>query len=99
MSPWGRVVDARLADGAWHEVDDVITVAAVAVPPGTAYRAGERLRRNNRADSPASRVKGDAGVAIATGARALVAEAIRSRVRYGHAERSGTAVRAVRGGS
>lgn len=98
MSPWGRVVDARLADGAWHEVDDVITVAAAAVPPGTAYRAGERLRVK-RAGAPERRARGDFVDAVNSGARALVTEAIRSRVRYGYAERGGTAVRAVRGGS
>lgn len=89
-TPWGQAIDQVLADGLWHHRDEILDVAARAVPPGVAYRNGERLRSAVRVwGQPGPRKFGDQSVAVATGARARAREVLRSKVRTGTVQRDG----------
>lgn len=83
-TPWGLAVDRILSDGEWHSSEEIIASAGASVPPGVAYREGERRR-----GSVAPRVRGDQESALAAGARSRVRDALHSRVRTGTVERDG----------
>lgn len=96
---WGERVDEVLADGEWHDIDDVIADAVRRVPPGLAYRKGEARRTHSRGDgrtAPERRQLGTREVAVATGARTLVRKSIESRLRRGTAVRWGDRIRKAR---
>jgi hypothetical protein len=92
---WGARIDQLLADGEWHEREHLITAGIEEVPPGIAYREGEKLRRKERSGrvAPEGRVLGSRAVSVAAGARSLVRQAIRNRIRKGTAERIGDRIR------
>lgn len=94
---WGARLDELLADDEWHEVNELLAVLMPLVPPGVAYREGERRRLGShgrsKGTSPASRHQGNRATAVAAGQRSLVVQVIRSRVRHGRAERDADRVR------
>lgn len=92
---WGACIDELLADGEWHEREELIVAGVAVVPPGVAYREGEKLRRKDRSGraAPEGRVLGSRGVSVAAGARSIVRQAIRNRTRKGTAERRGDRIR------
>ncbi len=89
-SAWGRAVEALLADGEWHPVEDVLAAGIRVVPPGVAYRAGESDRTRKGAGA---RTKGGAETSVASGARGLVRRVLAEQVRRGTVERRGDMVR------
>lgn len=96
-SPVSLAVDRVLADGAWHDVDEVLRIVAAKVPPGRAYRVAEsarqtELRKRGRPDDQARR-SGTRERAIASGARREAHHALRHRIRDGAVERDGNQVR------
>lgn len=93
LTPWGAAVVAALADGNWHPIEDVIAEAMRAVPPGVAYRRGERRRVGAYVGAPVERRKGDAVDAMESGARTIVRDVIDARVRRGTVERRGDQIR------
>lgn len=100
--PWGEEVDAQLADGEWHVLEDVIAAAVATVPPGIAWRVGERQRQHGIVDGSVNggaRYVGDDSTSVATGARHLVVKLIGSRKRSGKVEVDGEKVRRVLTGS
>ena len=90
---WGRAVDAQLADGDWHAVEDVISGAMLVVPPGVAFRAGESNRKRL---APGTRTKGGTETSVAAGARSVARKTLTERVRRGTVERQGDQVRRAR---
>lgn len=96
---WGARIDELLADGAWHEREEVIAAAAKAVPPGVAFRKGEthRIRQLGRRGQPgADRHVGTRERSVATGARTLVRDLVNSRIQRGVVEQWGTRIRRTR---
>lgn len=87
-SPAYRRIMELLADGEWHDVETIVVAAMRAVPPGPAFREGERLRQ--RKGGPAVRTRGSA---IETGARSIARDALRGMVRFGGVVRDGDRVR------
>lgn len=85
-------MDAVLADGDWHPIEDVVAAGIATVPPGVAYRQGERRRREHHG-VPAERRKGGTNTAIDAGARRQVRDLVLSRVRRGTIERQGEQIR------
>lgn len=82
-SAWRLAGDALLADGEWHQRDEVLGVMAAAVPPGIAIRRRRATRDHQRA------VKGwrfekprtvDEEVAI--GARSLCGSTLTAAVKH-----------------
>lgn len=88
---WGTKIDELLADGEWHELDELLAASMELVPPGAAYRTGERHRRERRGNDRTVRTTQQG--TIAAGRRRTVYDAIRSRVRHGTVERDGHRVR------
>lgn len=41
VTPWGKAVDAVMADGDWHSLDELVDAAGHLIPPGVAIRRGE----------------------------------------------------------
>ena len=74
-APWTRRIAEYLSDGEWHDRETVLAVGAAAVPPGRAYREGERMRQIQR-EEPGARKRGTRETAIATGARTLARQAL-----------------------
>jgi hypothetical protein len=68
-----KVILAVLADGEWHDRDELVAAGAAAVPPGVAFRAGEaeRNRTRGRPNGPGPRVRGEDADSIRSGARKL----------------------------
>jgi hypothetical protein len=89
-SPWGAVLDELLADGDWHSGDELIAAMVAAIPPGVAYRAGEKSRTNARRwGTPGARKFGDQETAVAAGARRLASSLLAKRVSRATVERDG----------
>lgn len=88
MRPWTRKITELLADGEWHDREQVLAIGAAAVPPGIAFRRGELDRARKRPLGPGPRVRGDRATSIATGARTIVQRTIDNQVRQGLIERS-----------
>lgn len=95
LTAWTRRALDELADGAWHLYDDVVTAAALVVPPGRAYRQGEYSRQlaNRRPNGPGPRVRGDRDVSVHVGARELARKAVLGLIRNGAVERDGDRIR------
>lgn len=92
-APWATSILDQLADGEWHDRDEVLTVAARTVPPGVAYRLGEAERRRT---NEGSRTRGDDTTSIAAGARRKAREGLFKLLRAGHVERDGERIRLAR---
>lgn len=92
---WGRRLDAVLADGEWHRFEDVVLDVMEAVPPGVAYRAGERQRTKSRSGRRGETVRqlGDRPRAVAAGKRHVARHALTGRISKGTVERDGDRVR------
>lgn len=90
-----RVMLDALADGKWHEVEEIILLGARAVAPGVAFRRGEQLRLRGREES-SPRTRGDVSDTVAVGGRFIARQALASHVRMGRCERKETLVRRVR---
>jgi hypothetical protein len=89
-TPWRHAIDALLADGEWHDREELLAAGAAAVPPGVAFRNGERQRLARRSvGSPTTRHRGDNATAIAVGARVIADKILWSRARRGSLERTG----------
>ncbi len=70
-SPARVAIMAALADGEWHDREQLLEVGARAVPPGRAFRAGEADRQRQRPLGPGPRVRGGEATSIAAGRRAV----------------------------
>lgn len=88
MQPWTRRITDLLADGEWHDSGAIIAAAAAAVPPGIAYREGERDRQRKRPDGPGPRVRGDRQTSISVGAKKLVRRSLSNMSRNGRIDRT-----------
>jgi hypothetical protein len=95
LAPWSRRILELLADGAWHDREELITAAMATVPPGMAFRRGEILRRCQLANPDQPRSRGGRDTAIATGRRTYARDAIHSMIGVGRIIRDGNKVRAV----
>lgn len=96
-SPWGVVLDELLADGDWHDADELINTMVAAIPPGVAYRAGEKSRVNSRSwGTPGARKFGDQQTAAAAGARRIATSLLATRVARATVERDGARYRKAR---
>lgn len=95
FTAWGLRIDELLADGEWHELEDVYSFAATVVPPGRAYRQGE-FDRSRRAGAPATRQVGTRETAVTAGARRIVKKTVESRIRRGTVVRWGSRIRRAR---
>ena len=96
VTEWGRRLDEILADGEWHDREDVIRLVAEAVPPGRAFRKGEAIRRHlveRQGFTFSSRSRGDDGTSVATGARHIARACPSGRERQGTIQRDGDLVR------
>lgn len=91
-TPHGRRLDAILADGNWHHLDQVLADVAAAVPPGVAHRhtLAIRARRHPNPALHQSRARNDT---ITVGARDLARKLIDSRISRGTAQRAGNHIR------
>ena len=78
-------ITATLADCRWHDLEDVIATAVTAIPPGVAYRNGDRMYRDARMrrGAPAGVRRDRREQTIATGAREIVRTAIWTRLKSG----------------
>lgn len=92
LAPWTLRMDEVLADGEWHELEQVLAAGVKMVPPGMAYRKGE-WSRTRRGDAPATRHVGTRETAVAAGARIIAKKSIESRIRYGSIVRWGSRIR------
>jgi|SRR5581483_11651518 len=90
---WGARLDELLADGEWHELEEVLAAIMPLVPPGVAYRVGERRRLMKRSTAPAQRHHGDDAASVAAGRRTIAKDAVRARTRHGDVERDGDRIR------
>lgn len=89
MTVWGDKVDDVLDDGRWHTQAEVVASAVGLVPPGVAWREGNRRRLHTGKPIPADRTWGGDEQSVASGARSKVQQAIDHRIRGGHIERRG----------
>lgn len=85
-TPWGAAIDRVLADGEWHDREEILAAGVLTVPPGVAYRHAERLRRVYAAGP---RKRGDDSTAVAAGARDKVRRVLAAHVQRGTVERDG----------
>lgn len=82
LSPHGQVLDETLADGAWHDWDEVVDAMAAVIPPSRAFRHAERLRAANQRrvyGDARPRAIGDDAVAARVGAHDIAVRLIRAR--------------------
>lgn len=85
-TPHGRVVDDLVADGAWHDLDELVAAAGPHIPPGVAWRAADREYSTRNPQRGAAPRRSTDESLIATGARRMVAAIAWMRVRYGRWE-------------
>lgn len=80
-TPHGKVLCQVLADGAWHDHQQVVEAMMPAVPPGVAFRHAERRRAAKARTTGTARARtvGDETTAVAAGARSLSTRLIRAR--------------------
>ena len=89
-TPWGRALDAALADGKWHHRDEILAAASITVPPGVAFRRGDQRRRQRRTTGdPDERHHGDTTTSMRAGARDVARGLLHSRVQRRVVERDG----------
>jgi hypothetical protein len=85
LNPWTRIVLTKLADGQWHNRDDVVPKACRAAMPGRAYRHAVRRRADKGQDMP----EGGISRRVRQGQRQTVMAAVRDLVRSGTLEQRG----------
>jgi hypothetical protein len=90
-SPASTRILELLADGHWHDREEII--AAALLPPGRAWRSAERLRLRGRAISP--RTHGTRDTAIASGRRTYGRDTLWTLISHGHVILQGDKVRAA----
>jgi hypothetical protein len=97
MSPARAVALELLADGEWHDREQLLDQMARAVPPGKAFRVGERRRTatRRRPNGPGPRVRGDDTTSIAAGAREVARKALFALARTAKIARDGDQYRLV----
>ena len=83
MSPWRIRLAARLADGEWHDLDELAADAGALIPPGRGLRANEANRARLTPNPRSQPLPVDARVA--SGRRAIIRVALRDMVRSGAA--------------
>lgn len=89
-SPWGKALDALMADGCWRTLDALVAEAGHLVPPGRAWRQGEaRQERHRTTGTGRPRTSDDARVRV--GRRSTIAATAHSRVQRGRWETRVTA--------
>lgn len=93
LAPWSRRILDLLADGAWHDRDEILEAAAAMVPPGKAFRRGEHVRRCQLANRDQPRTRGGRDTAISTGRRTYARDALHSMIAVGRVIRDGNKVR------
>lgn len=84
-SPARQAIDAVLADGNWHTRDELLRAAAAKVPPGQAWRTGERQRIKG-SNPGRRRTRGDDHTTVAAGAHRAAAGLLKSAVHRGAIE-------------
>lgn len=84
-SPARQAIDAVLADGQWHTRDELLQAAAAKVPPGQAWRTGERQRIKG-SNPGRRRTRGDDHTAVAAGRHLIAKKAIYAGVHRGTIE-------------
>lgn len=84
LSVWTRAIIDVLADGAWHDREELLAAAAAVVPPGVAARRAEQDRRE-RSGAP-HRTRGHDQV-VAIGARSVARGSLKGLDRSGTVER------------
>jgi hypothetical protein len=77
MNPWRIELYRIIADGEWHDREQLIRHLMRYVPPNVGYRQGENLRRRQCQSPDKSRTRGDQRQAVKVGARDLVRQVIR----------------------
>lgn len=94
LTEWRKRINEILADGEWHDREEVVQDAMRLVPPGVAFRRGEyyrvkalRKQYGKEAAQERARQKGDDRDAILAGKRALVAEALQGSLASGAIEK------------
>lgn len=87
-APWTNALLSILADGEWHDWEEVVQKSMPLVPPGRAIKKGEASRLTTakvRGKTPlAVRDHGDARL---TGARLIVLGSLRAQIENGRVER------------
>lgn len=97
ITPWGQAIDRVLADGEWHQRNELLDAATPTVPPGIAYRTGERQRSEEKIwGTPGPRKFGDESTAVAAGARRRARDVLNARLRTGTVQRDGDRYRKAR---
>lgn len=81
----GKRLNEVLADGEWHDIEDVIREVAKSVPPGVATRTAERHRKAKVIDGSRPN-NGYKGNPVLVGARRVARELIWSRKHRGTVE-------------
>jgi hypothetical protein len=84
-----------LADGQWHDRQELLDAARTVVPPAVAYRRAEAHRMAERGQ-PIERIHGDEHQAIKTGKNQVASAILYSLVRSGTVKREGDRYRIVR---
>jgi hypothetical protein len=88
MSPWTVKMMDLLSDGEWHDLEEVMQLGMAAVPPGRAWRAAEKSRQQGwmrlygTMDGFRERAESETDVAIRSGARQVVAQALTKKDRF-----------------
>jgi hypothetical protein len=100
-SPWSSRILEVLGDGAWHDREELLRAAMAVVPPGVAFRRGERDRirwaERNLGAGPHPRTRGGRAEAIVRGRRQIASTTLGGLMWRGRVERVGEQVRLVRG--
>lgn len=85
--PVRRAIDAVLADGQPHTLDELVTAGAAKVPPGRAHREGERQRTSRRGHAVGPRSVGSDEDGRRNGARSVAYRILHRAVRRDTIER------------
>lgn len=95
--PWSLAIRDVLADGEWHDREELIAVGKRAVPPGIAYRRFERQRKTaaRYRNEPGATRRGDEFAVVASGAKRVAYDCVRAMVASGVVERDGNRYRLI----
>jgi len=89
-SPARLAVDQVIADGDWHDREELIAAAMAVIPPAVAYR---RAEVNRTRKTTGLRSRGGRDDAVRAGSRDLARRLIDEAVRRGSIERDGSRYR------
>lgn len=93
-SPQYQAMLDVLADGRWHDRDELLAAGEQKVSPGRAFRMGERNRR--RRGAGAERTRGDDNTSIRSGAREVARRSLFRAAQSRKIERDGARYRLVK---